>query len=61
MTEQLLLTVKQTASALSLSVAKVYELLASGAIASVHVGRARRVPRAELERFVDQLRAEREV
>jgi excisionase family DNA binding protein len=53
----LLLTVPETARRLSLSRAKVYELLNAGLIDSVTIGRARRVPLAACERFVADLEA----
>jgi excisionase family DNA binding protein len=56
MRDAVLLTVPQVAELLSLSRSKVYELLASGALESVTIGRARRVPHAALETFVAGLR-----
>jgi excisionase family DNA binding protein len=57
-TEKLLLTIPEVADALCLGRSKVYELLSSGAIESVQVGRARRVPRDALDAFVTRLRNE---
>jgi len=52
----LLLTVPETARRLSISRAKTYELLASGEIASVTIGRSRRVPLVECAAYVERLR-----
>lgn len=53
--DKLLLTVEETADALGIGRSHLFKILASGEIASVKVGRLRRVPRAELERYVDSL------
>jgi len=53
--EKLLLTVEEAADVVGLSRSKVYELLAAGRVASVQIGRARRVPKKSLEDFVDGL------
>jgi excisionase family DNA binding protein len=58
MTEQLLLTVPEVAGLIGLGRSKVYELIASGAIASVRIGRARRVSRSEIDRFVAALQTD---
>jgi excisionase family DNA binding protein len=55
-TEKLLLNVSECASALGISRSKVYELLASGALESVHIGRSRRVPMEAASAFVERLR-----
>jgi excisionase family DNA binding protein len=47
-----LLTVIEAAEYLSLSRGAIYNLLNSGALASIHIGRARRIPLGELQRFV---------
>jgi excisionase family DNA binding protein len=47
-----LLSTVETAKGLGISRAEVYELFASGALASVKVGRRRLVPAAEIDRFV---------
>jgi len=47
-----LLTIAETASALSIGRSSVYELLRRGEIPSVKLGRARRVPAAALDEFV---------
>ena len=48
------LTVVEAAAWLGISRAKVYELLAAGEVRSFTVGRARRIPMAELVRFVER-------
>ena len=53
---KLLLTIAEAAQLLGLGRSKVYELIASGAIESVRIGRARRVPASALERFIEALR-----
>lgn len=50
--EPLLLRVDEAAEALALSRTKVYELMASGELGSVKLGRARRVPAQALHEFV---------
>lgn len=47
-----LMTVVEAADYLAMSRGSVYNLMRSGAISSVHIGRARRIPYAELRRFV---------
>ena len=47
-----LMTVVEAADYLAISRGSVYNLMRSGAITSVHIGRARRIPFAELHRFV---------
>jgi excisionase family DNA binding protein len=56
--DELLLTVETAARRLSLSRSKTYQLIASGALRSVAVGRSRRVPVDALEAFVGALVAE---
>ena len=53
--DKILLTPEEAAERLSIGRTLVYELIARGAIASVRVGRARRIPVAALERYVEQL------
>lgn len=53
-----LLRVSEAADQLSLSRSKVYELIASGEIAVVKIGKSARIERQELERFVARLRGE---
>ncbi len=47
-----LLTVEQAAEALALGRTKVYELLDAGALRSIKIGRARRIPVEALQEFV---------
>lgn len=56
---RLLLTVPEAAEALAVSRSKLYELLASGAIASVRIDRSRRIPLTALEDYVSGLLAGR--
>lgn len=46
---------EEAAEALSLSRATIYELMSSGAIASVKIGRSRRISREALESYVASL------
>jgi excisionase family DNA binding protein len=48
----LLLTVREAAALLAVGRTTLYELIADGQLGTVHIGRAVRVPRAELEAFV---------
>lgn len=50
-----LLTVEDAALALSLGRTKVYELVESGALRSVKIGRSRRIPAQALHEFVDSI------
>lgn len=59
MDERLLLTVNQAAERLGISRTLTYALVMSRELPSVKLGRARRVPTAELQRFVDRLVEER--
>lgn len=56
----LLLTPKAAAKRLSLAESTLYQLLTSGQIESVKIGRARRVPIDALISYVDRLRREQE-
>ena len=56
---RLLMTVSEAAEALAISRSKLYELIASGAIASVRIDGSRRIPLAALEEYVSRLLAER--
>lgn len=47
-----LLTVLDAADYLAISRGAIYNLLNTGAITSIHIGRARRIPLGELQRFV---------
>lgn len=49
-----LLTVVQAAALLGLGRSLVYELVLRGEIPSIKIGRARRIPVAALDRFIDQ-------
>lgn len=51
-----LLKVKEVCERLSLSRSEVYELLASGELVSVKIGRARRVADRDLEEYINRLR-----
>jgi excisionase family DNA binding protein len=53
--QQLLYRPEEAAEALSLSRATVYELIASGDLASVKIGRSRRITRDALEHYVARL------
>jgi excisionase family DNA binding protein len=56
---RLLLTVPQAAEALAVSRSKLYELLASGALASIRIDGSRRIPLAVLEAYIaGRLKAE---
>lgn len=54
--EKLLLTVEEAAERLSIGRTKAYELMATGALESVTIGRCRRIPVEALEPFVAKLR-----
>jgi excisionase family DNA binding protein len=56
---RLLMTVPEAAEALAISRGKLYELLASGAIASIRIDGSRRIPVTALEEYVSRLLAER--
>lgn len=58
MTDKLLLTPVEAAQALGIGRTKVYELMAAGTLASVRIGRCRRVPREALAELVGTLRGE---
>jgi excisionase family DNA binding protein len=49
-----LVTLPDAAAYLAISRGALYNLMNSGALCSVHIGRARRVPLVELRRFVAQ-------
>jgi excisionase family DNA binding protein len=55
--EKYLLTIPETAEAIGLGRSKVYELVSAGEIETVRIGKAHRVPRDAIERFVEKLRA----
>ncbi len=56
---RLLMTVPEAAKALAISRSKLYELIASGTIASVRIDGSRRIPLTALEEYVSRLLAER--
>jgi excisionase family DNA binding protein len=53
------MTVPEAAEALAISRSKLYELLASGAIASIRIDGSRRIPLTALEEYVSKLLVER--
>ena len=53
--ETVLLKIPEVMRRLGVGQTKVYELMTSGELGSVKVGRARRVPSDELERFMAEL------
>jgi excisionase family DNA binding protein len=55
---RLLLTVPEAAQALAISRSKLYELLASGALASIRIDGSRRIPLAALEEYISRLLTE---
>jgi len=52
--EKLLFTVRETAEVLSLSRNRVYELIYAERLASVKIGRSRRISLASIQRLVDE-------
>ena len=57
---QVMLTIPEAARRLSIGRSMLYELMASGAIESVHIGRLRRIPLECLNNFVDRCRHEQQ-
>ncbi|GAA3786576.1 hypothetical protein GCM10022226_00840 [Sphaerisporangium flaviroseum] len=56
---KLLLTVPEAVEALSISRAKLYQLMDSGAVPYLHIDRSRRIPLVGLETYIaDQLAKE---
>ena len=55
---RLLLTVEEAADRLGIGRSLMYELISGGKIASIHVGRLRRVPLESLTDFVAAMRQE---
>ena len=51
--EKLLYTVAEASHLLSIRKTKIYELINSGDLASVKIGRARRIPHSGLLQFVE--------
>ena len=56
--EKLLLTVVEAAHRLGIGRTLMYELLSSGQIESVHVGRLHKVPAGALAKFVERCRTD---
>ena len=55
---KLLLKVEEAAAALSLGRSKTYELVESGEIQSIQIGRSRRIPAQALQDFIDRRQVE---
>ena len=53
----LLMTVPEAAETLAISRSKLYELMASGAIASIRIDGSRRIPVTALEDYISRLLA----
>ena len=53
--DQLLVTPKEAARRLSVGRTTIYELMSSGELQSVNIGRCRRVPVSSLSSFVSKL------
>ena len=53
--ESLLLTVEEAAELLVISRSLMYELIRDGNIATIHIGRLRRVPREALTSYINEL------
>jgi excisionase family DNA binding protein len=58
MGDKVLLTIPEVAAKLSIGRSVTYQLVMRGEIASIKVGKCRRVPVGEVERFVGRLIAE---
>ena len=58
MSERLLLRPEEAADVLGIGRSKLYDLLATGEVESVHIGSCRRIPVEGLHRYVDRLRAQ---
>ena len=56
----LLLTPAEAARRLSLAQSTLYQLLTRGEIASIRIGRCRRIPMDALTAYIDRLRREQE-
>jgi excisionase family DNA binding protein len=54
--DKLLLTPTEAATALGIGRSKVYELMQTGQLQSVHIGACRRIPADALTAFLDRLR-----
>ena len=57
MTEPILLTPTEAACALGIGRSKLYELLQTGVLESVHIGACRRIPTEALTSLVNRLRS----
>ncbi|MDO8106400.1 helix-turn-helix domain-containing protein [Isoptericola sp. b441] len=57
-TPRVMLSVTDAAACLSIGRTTMYELIHSGAIETVHIGRLRRVPADALTQFVERCRRE---
>ncbi|WNV77612.1 helix-turn-helix domain-containing protein [Geodermatophilus sp. DSM 44513] len=55
--DPLLLTPEEAAEVLRVGRTTIYALMKAGGLRSVHIGRSCRIPRAELERYVQHLQA----
>ena len=55
--EPSLYTIPEAATALRISRTKLYELLDSGDVESVYIGRSRKIPAEALRIYIDNLRA----
>ena len=55
--ESILLKPEEVAEYLNIGRSKVYELMRGGALESVQIGTCRRVPRAAMQAYVEDLRA----
>jgi excisionase family DNA binding protein len=55
--ERLLLRIVEAAEIAGVSRTKMYELVGSGAVESVAIGRSRRIPVESLRKFVDELKS----
>ncbi len=55
--DKLLLTPTEAAKALGIGRSKIYELMQTGQLQSVHIGACRRVPAEALNAFLKRLRA----
>ena len=52
---KLLLTITEASQLLAISRSKLYELLNSGNLPSVHIGRSRRIRMKDIEEFVNDV------
>jgi excisionase family DNA binding protein len=56
MDQKILYRPEEGADALAVSRARMYELIASGEVESIKIGRSRRISRTALEQYVERLR-----